>query len=391
MELDETVETYKVLYQGQLAASATTIYTATANGPTFVRTITVVNTSVTTARTFQLFRGGTAAANAITPVINLPAGGAANYEDGKGWDFAAIPAGTTLLNDAHTGYQDWSAISLPSAPTADILRLFARKTAGRMLPKWIGPSGVDTWMQPALFGNNVILYTPTSGTTATGGFGTLWAKGGSSGTVDHPTPATTAPAVVNQMKRTRHRNVVTTQNQAMGIISTASGMPQFWRGNSAGLGGFFFFSRFIIELWPADTCRLFVGLTPGTAEVVVSDTVANNSIGLWHDTTDGANVLYFMSRDAATTTKGAAIPSAQIAAGQAFDLYMFAKPADSRVYYRVDDINAGTTLIDSYTETTLPADNAFLGPQVEMSNGTANITVNTVGIGVNRIYIESDH
>jgi hypothetical protein len=39
-------ETYKVLDQRQLAASPATIYTATANGPTFVRSITVVNNKI---------------------------------------------------------------------------------------------------------------------------------------------------------------------------------------------------------------------------------------------------------------------------------------------------------------------------------------------------------
>ncbi len=389
MELNGTTETYKVLAQGQLAASAATIYTATANGPTFVRTITLVNTDTVSANTFQLFRGGTANANAITPVINLPAGGAATYEDGKGWDFAEIPAGTTLLNDIHSGYLEWAAITNPAAPTSG-LRMFARNTSGRTLPKWIGPSGVDTWFQPALFGNNIMLFTPMSSTTVTGGFGTTWAKGSSAGTVSTITPASTTPAIVSQMKRTRHANAVTTTNQVMGIISTASGMPAFWRGTSAGLGGFFFFTRFVVELWAADSCRLFVGLTPGTAEVAVSDTFTNNTIGLWHDTTMGANVLYLATKDGTTLNTGSAISNVNLGAAQGFDFYMYAKPYDTEIHYRLDDINAGTTLIDSSVSTNLPADSTFLGPQVTISNGTANTTVTTVAIGVNRIYIEAD-
>ena len=86
MELASAVETYKVLDQRQLAAAAATIYTATANGPTFVRTITVVNTD-TVARTFQLFRGGTTLPYAITPTYVLAAGCSATYEDGTGWQF----------------------------------------------------------------------------------------------------------------------------------------------------------------------------------------------------------------------------------------------------------------------------------------------------------------
>lgn len=389
MELNGTTETYKTLYQGQLSDTAATIYTATANGPTFIRTITVVNTNATTAYTFQFFRGGTASTNSISPIYALSAGGSATYEDGVGWSISTIAVGTTLLNDIHTGYMELAPITNPSAPSSG-LRVFARNTSGRTLTKWIGPSGVDTWIQPALFGNNIMLFTPMSSTTVTGGFGTTWAKGSSAGTVSTITPASTTPAIVSQMKRTRHANAVTTTNQVMGIISTASGMPAFWRGTSAGLGGFFFFTRFVVELWAADSCRLFVGLTPGTAEVAASDTFTNNSIGLWHDTTMGANVLYMATKDGSTYNGGSAISSVNLGAAQGFDFYLYAKPYDTEIHYRLDDINAGTTLIDSSVNTNLPTDSTFLGPQVTISNGTANITATTVAIGVNRIYIESD-
>jgi hypothetical protein len=86
MELNGTTETYKVLDQRQLAASPETIYTATANGPTFIKSITVVNTD-TASQTFQLFSAGTAAANAITPVFSLLPSGCGVYEDGSGWQF----------------------------------------------------------------------------------------------------------------------------------------------------------------------------------------------------------------------------------------------------------------------------------------------------------------
>jgi hypothetical protein len=86
MELNGSVETYKVLYQGQLPSGAATIYTATANGPTFIRSIDIVNTD-TVPRTFALYRGGTAAANQITPTFTMLAGNQAHYEDQLGWQF----------------------------------------------------------------------------------------------------------------------------------------------------------------------------------------------------------------------------------------------------------------------------------------------------------------
>lgn len=85
MELNAGVETYKVLDQRQLAAAAATIYTAPGGTIAFVKSISVVNTDGSNTQTYQLFRGGTAAANAITPVVTLPAGGSAYYEDGEGW------------------------------------------------------------------------------------------------------------------------------------------------------------------------------------------------------------------------------------------------------------------------------------------------------------------
>lgn len=87
MELNAGTEVYKVLDQRQLAAAAATIYTTPASTTAFVRSISVVNTNAGVSQTFQLFRGGLVAANAITPVLTIPAGGMAVYEDAHGWRF----------------------------------------------------------------------------------------------------------------------------------------------------------------------------------------------------------------------------------------------------------------------------------------------------------------
>lgn len=390
MELNGTTETYKVLYQGQLASSAATIYTATANGPTFIRTITIVNTDTVSANTFQLFRGGTANANAITPVINLAAGGAATYEDGKGWDAFTIPAGTTLLNDIHTGYIDMDAISPPSVPGSGVLRLYARTISGRTLPKWMPPSGVDTPFQTALYSNRVALYLPNTGTTAGINIGTPWAVGT---TIGHPAPTA---GIYTQIKRTTSTNVVTTTNQTLGVSSIVSTAASFWRGNDVGLGGFFFFSRFGIETLTAgspNATRLFVGLHSGTTNILASDTIpAISAIGLWHDTSDGANVINLLTKDGTTSTKNTldGSPTTPYATGQAYDFYLYAKPNDSTIYYRLDNLNTGAILSDSSITTTIPLNNVFMGPNVGMSNGTANTTASTVAIGVAMVYVEAD-
>lgn len=391
MELNGTTEVYKVLYQGQLASGGGTIYTAPASNTSFIKTITVVNNDTNSAHTFQLFRGGSAAANAIIGPVSLAAGGgAALYEDGQGWTGTGILPGSTLLNDVHSGYQDWDAIANPSVPGSGILRLWGKLVSGRMLPKWMGPAGVDTPFQAAFFGNNIIMYFPTSstngGTATLNTFGISWTAGG---TVSHPTPAA---GVVTQIHRTRYANVVTTTNQTLGIMATAAGLPLFYRGNSAGLGGFFFMCRFTIELWPANTCRIFVGLSDSATAQVTLDiaSMTGNLCAFAHDTTDGANVMWFITRDNTTTHK-TTLAGFNITAGQGYDFYMFCKPNDSTIYYRVDDINAGTTIIDTSETNNLPTNTAMMGPQIHMSNGTANITATTVAPSINRVYIESDH
>jgi hypothetical protein len=200
-----------------------------------------------------------------------------------------------------------------------------------------------------------------------------------------------------QMKRTTSTNVVTTTNQVLGVSSIVSTAAQFWVGNSAGLGGFFFFARFGIETLTAaspNATRLFVGLQSGTTSILASDTVpAISCIGLWHDTTDGANVINLLTKDGTTATKNALTgsPTTPYSTGQGYDFYMFCKPADSTIYYRLDNINTGAILVDSSVTTTIPNNAVFMGPVCGMSNGTANIVASTVAIGVNRVYVESDH
>src|SRR3990172_2513439 len=92
MELNAGTEVYKVLDQRQLAASPATIYTAPASTEAFVKAIKVVNND-TVPRSFQMFRGGTALANAITPPFWLMPGGMAIFQELEGWRFYEADGG----------------------------------------------------------------------------------------------------------------------------------------------------------------------------------------------------------------------------------------------------------------------------------------------------------
>lgn len=101
MELSGSTETYKLLDQRQLAAAAATIYTVPGSTVAFVKSIMVVNTDTAASMTFQLFRGGTAQANAITPILVLPPSGMASYVDGVGWQ--VLDSAGNLLTRPSTG------------------------------------------------------------------------------------------------------------------------------------------------------------------------------------------------------------------------------------------------------------------------------------------------
>lgn len=377
--------------QGKISTATTTVAVAAPAASTTrqIKNISIRNTHASLSNTIQVVRDVSTTPYILTSDAILQPGEALTYEDGVGWSINNVLV-STLTDDIHLGYQDWSVIANPSSPATDTLRLYARKIAGRVVPKWTPPSGVDTPFQSALYGNNIVMYVPNTGTTAGINFGTPWAVGT---TIGHPQPTA---GIYTQMKRTTSTNVVTTTNQALGVSSIVTTAAQFWIGNSTGLGGFFFFARFGIETLSAaspNATRLFVGLQSGTVNILASDTIpAISCVGLWHDTTDGANVINLVTKNGTTATKNAltGAPTTPYTAGQAYDFYMYCKPADNVIYYRLDNFNTSTTLVDSSVTTTLPANTTFMGPVVGMSNGTANTVAATVGIGINRIYIESD-
>jgi hypothetical protein len=226
----------------------------------------------------------------------------------------------------------------------------------------------------------VMFYCPSGTTVGTGfGFGGSWAT---SGTVSHPALTSTTRATT--MPRTRWANVVTTTNQALGIIGNAPG--KFWRGNAANRGGFVFKVRFVIELIPAATIRLFYGLCG--ASPIATDTPTGDFVGLWHDTTDSITTLNIITRDNVTTTK-APITVPTLAAGNSYEFVMYSAPNAAEVFYKLTNFATGVELANGSITATLPRNTIFMLPCAQMSNGTANIVATTVGHSVGIIYVKA--
>lgn len=277
----------------------------------------------------------------------------------------------TGLTGAATGLTAGITNALKSATTTVNVDAAAAPITGQVLTAT--SSTTATW-QTIDNGNwdNVLTVLPTSGSTVMSARGGAITQGG---TVSHPIPSA---GRLNQLRRSSYANIITTTNQILGISQNGGPLRSYWRGNAANLGGFIFRGKMTIELWPAATVRLFCGMNnTGTANVS-SDTLAGDMCGLWHDTTMADTVLNFVTRDNVTTTSVAITLAAPLAVGQGFELIMECKPNDTLLYYKVIDLLTGNILADSSTSATLPRNTQFLGPEMAMSNGTANVTANTV-------------
>jgi hypothetical protein len=408
--------------EGKIVTAATTTITAApgASAQRQIKLITVTNRHASAVNTIIIKKVISAVEYILTPTATLLAGETMQYVDGQGWvyystsgaikgNYAAVGADTQIqysMNGTLAGDSTftWNAVTEdlvlsgvdagitlqgitnePASPAAGQLQLYSKSVSGRMLPKWKAPSGVDTSFQSNLGFNTIWMWAPNTATTGVGtGFGTVWPT--CTGTVTHPTVTSGMGTQIKVMQLT---NVVTTTNQILGLTASTATLANVWRGSSVGLGGFFFQCRFKIMLVPATTVRLFVGLTSLTTGATAADTYTGDMCGFDHITTDGITTLSFVTRDNVTTNRATfTVPS--LAAGNAYDATIYSQPGGSTISYRLVDILTGVTLVDTNTTTNIPRNTIFMGPQAQMSNGTANVTVTTVAIGINKLYLESD-
>jgi hypothetical protein len=264
----------------------------------------------------------------------------------------------------------------PSAPASGVMRFYAKSVASRLVPKVRGPSGLDSVLQSALWGNNVVMWTPT---TANAG---LWigTTGSASGTFTSVLPTDTSK--VSGIRRSTWGNVVTTLNQALG--QRTAGL-QFFRGNSnPGSGGFLFFSRVTLDTW-TNGARFFAGMSISTTVVTSNPSSQNNVVGFCIDDSD-AGAISFLTRGTGATKAPTGLTAVS---GKGYDCYIFCAPGSSEYGWRIVDIETGDEASGVATAN-LPTNSTKLIAGVMASNA-ALTTANSVVLGVNRIYIETDY
>lgn len=280
---------------------------------------------------------------------------------------------TGTLSDTFT----LPSVATPLPPTSDNLTVFAKNSAGRMALNTIGPSGLDTPLQPALFGNTVYLCLPSNGTGLPIFFGVQWTARNASGAQSTPALATTN--FLTQMNRMLYSTT--------SAADTSSGIQSFRtlvaRGNADGIGGFFFFARLGVATLAGEGQQIIVGLSALNAALTGEPSVQNNTIALCKDSTD-AN-WFLVSRNGSTTTK---TPTEHaVTANEVLDLTMFCKPNDSKITVRLVRRNDGLVIMDNVDIVdTLPVNTTFMYAHAQLRNTGTAVNV----LALNRMYIETD-
>lgn len=266
----------------------------------------------------------------------------------------------------------------PSAPSTGV-QMFSRFKAGRNLPAFIGPSGLESSLQPHFAANCVSFVRPS-------GNGTVLA---SQGIVVTATGTATAANWANtsflaSLKRISYISAATAG--ANGGMREA--VLKYWRGNAAGLGGFDIRFRFGFATI-STTRRWFVGLVGVTTALASAEPSTNaNILGVGQDTAD--TTVQFMHKNG---TAGTAIKSnstlASPAANEVWDVRLFAAPNASSVTMSVEKLNGG-----SYAEyttgvsTDIPANTQGLALQLWANNGTTAAVIDPHLVS---LYAETDY
>lgn len=266
--------------------------------------------------------------------------------------------------------------SPPSAPASGFLSFFVSDLASRLNFFYKSSLGYNLPLQEALYETPFAMWVPAA---AAGVY--LGTNGANLGTAASAPPTTTN--LYTAMRRSTFATVVTTANQQVGIRSDA----QFFRGNVTGQGGFFFVCKFGLDNWTAGD-RMFVGLCAGTTAVVtVQPSTLANTCGFCIEAGDTA--ITFLHNDASGTgVKETITGQPALADNQGYTAYIYAKPNDSVVYYRLDDMLTGATIVDASINTELPVGTTMLCAQAIMSNG-ANAVAADARIGVGRLYCQT--
>lgn len=335
--------------------------------------------------TWQTVTGGTGSPGGSTNQLQYNAGGGA-FGGSAALTFDPATNSLSLLG-TDTDIILNGITNEPAAPSAGTLAIYAKSIAGRMVPKWVGPSGFDTPFQASFAHNKMGWWNPPGNATTVPGVVGFTAPT-AIGTATARTVATTN--VFTRARRLGYNSATTAGAAGGHYVATA----QYTIGTgTVGVGGFFYVCRF----GSADTLAqaiMFVGMSSSVATptVTASPATFTNSIGVGCATGDTNLSLYYGGSAAQTPIAlGASFP-AKTNSTDLYELVLFAPSnANNTVSYRVTNLTTNVQVSGTLTAATpgtqLPSSTTLLAHRAYRSN---NATAAGVLIDVVSVYIETD-
>lgn len=278
----------------------------------------------------------------------------------------------------------------PAVPAAGFGALYARSFAGRVMPKWVGPSGVDYPIQSHLGFNNIAIWRGGATTAATT-FASV------TGSMPYTSASPTAPSIpvlsTTSLRNQTYRSQLSTGGTAGGMAYIRATTARLWRGNAATLGGFFVVHRFSLGAATLQAgIRCFVGLwdNPGNPSNVDPTTstvaAAGTRIGLAINSNTGNwNFIHMATLTAPTVIPlGANFP---VNNTDLYELILFAKPNATQIEYRVTNWSTNQQ-VSGVVTTNMPGPTVFLGPVMWITNNT---TAAAQAFDFISTYVETDY
>jgi hypothetical protein len=274
----------------------------------------------------------------------------------------------------------------PGLPPPATVRLFRRQIAGRQFPAFVGPSGLDSALQPLLARNKVGYWNPPGNATGVPGI-----FGFSPPVVTGFTARARNVAATNLFTRMRRLGYETAAT--VGAVGQwRVGVYQYTVGDSGtGLGGFTYIIRFgISDAAEVAGARMFIGMRTTFTPSNVEPSTLTNCIGVGHGADDTNLKLFYGGSSAQTPIDlGADFPS-NTRSTDVYELALYSRPTSGDVNYEVRRLNTGDVATGTITNsgaTVLPTNATLLAPWGYRTN---NATALAVGLDVMSAYIETD-
>lgn len=274
-----------------------------------------------------------------------------------------------------------------SAPPAGRIKLFSRAIAGRNMPAFVGPSGLDSAIQAFLGRNKIAFFNPPGNATTVQAIG--MANPTATGTA---TAANVGTANIHQAMRRLEYAVTTAAATAVAGARVAANQYHIG-GSGTPFGGFTFIARFGPSRGVAAnaTRRFFAGLTSNTGAPTDADPTSGttwaNMIAVVADSADTNFHIAHRTGTGAVTKIDTGIPKGDADNTEMFELALFTSPTGTpSVGYQFTRLSDGVTFSGTIT-TALPTATTLLTWQIWTSVGGTSAVV---GVSVASVYIETD-